>query len=116
MFSSDKNVETIGQLIETSKHYIGLQAKYAKLDVMTKLVRLLTVAIMVFFLAVLLMLALIYLSFSAAYALGSVVGNACGFLVVAAAYIIVLLLCVCFRKKWIERPLVRFLADILLQD
>ncbi len=25
MFSSDKNVETIGQLVEVLKHYIGLQ-------------------------------------------------------------------------------------------
>ncbi len=25
MFSNDKNVETIGQLVEVLKHYIGLQ-------------------------------------------------------------------------------------------
>ena len=47
MFSSDKNVETIGQLVETLKHYIGLQKEYVKLDVIDKVVRLLTVATMV---------------------------------------------------------------------
>ena len=33
MFSSDKNVETIGQLVEVLKHYIGLKSEYMKLDV-----------------------------------------------------------------------------------
>ena len=31
MFSSDKNVETIGQLVEVLKHYIGLRSEYMKL-------------------------------------------------------------------------------------
>ena len=31
MFSSDRNIEIIGKLIETVKHYLGLQAEYAKL-------------------------------------------------------------------------------------
>jgi hypothetical protein len=30
MFSSDKNVETIGQLVEVLKHYIGLRSEYMK--------------------------------------------------------------------------------------
>ena len=38
MFSNDKNVETIGQLVETIKHYIGLQKEYLKLDVVDKVV------------------------------------------------------------------------------
>lgn len=71
MFSNDKNIETIGQLVEVTKHYIGLQTRYAKLDVMVKIVRLLTVATMALLLSVLLMLALIYLSFAAAFALGT---------------------------------------------
>lgn len=31
MFSNDKNIETIGQLIEVSKHYIELQTESLKL-------------------------------------------------------------------------------------
>ena len=114
MFSNDKNIETIGQLIETTKHYIGLQTKYAKLDVMVKMVRLLTAMIIAVILSVMFMLALIYLSFGAAYAIGTQVGNALGFCIVAAFYILVLFLCLCFRKRWIERTLVRFLSAILL--
>ena len=40
MFSNDKNVETIAQLVEVLKHYIGLQSEYMKLDVIEKVVRL----------------------------------------------------------------------------
>lgn len=116
MFSNDKNIETIGQLVEVTKHYIGLQTRYAKLDVMVKIVRLLTVATMTTILCVLLMLALIYLSFAAAYALGTICGNALAFCAVAAFYLLLLVMFMCFRKQWIEKPLVRFLASILLND
>ena len=116
MFSNDKNIETIGQLVEVTKHYIGLQTRYAKLDVMIKIVRLLTVATMTLLLCVLLMLALIYMSFAAAYALGTIWGNAMAFCAVSAFYIVLLVMFVCFRKQWIEKPLVHFLSSILLND
>ena len=69
MFSTDKNIETIAQLIEVVRHYIGLQTKYMKLDVIDKIVRLLTALIMVAVLSLLLFIGLIYLSFAAVYAL-----------------------------------------------
>ena len=46
MFSNDQNVETIAQLVEAVKHYIGLQSEYVKLDVVEKTVRLLTALIL----------------------------------------------------------------------
>lgn len=116
MFSSDKNIETIGQLIEAIRHYIGLQTKYAKLDVIDKIVRLLTAFVMMIILTVLLMLMLIYASFAAAFALQPLIGVAAAFCVVAGAYITALILCIIFRKKWIERPLVKFLASVLMQE
>ena len=42
MLSSDKNVETIAQLVEALKSYMGLQKEYLKLNVIEKVVRLLT--------------------------------------------------------------------------
>ena len=65
MFSTDKNIETIAQLIEVVRHYIGLQSKYMKLDVIDKIVRLFTALIMVALLSLLLFIGLIYLSFAA---------------------------------------------------
>ena len=88
MFSTDKNIETIAQLIEAIRHYIGLRTKYMKLDVIDKIVR----------------------------SLQPIMGMAAAFACVAGAYFFVLLLFVVFRKRWIERPLVRFLASLLMQE
>lgn len=115
MFSNDKNVETIGQLVEVLKHYVGLQTEYLKLDVVDKVVRLLTALTMTVVLLGLLVVALIYLSFALAFGLGEYVGNVGGFCIVAGIYLIVLLMFVAFRHQWIERPLVKFLASILMQ-
>ena len=75
MFSNDKNVETIGQLVEVLKHYIGLQSEYMKLDVVDKVVRLLTAITMTVVLLGLFLIAIIYLSFAAAYGLAGVIGS-----------------------------------------
>lgn len=115
MFSNDKNVETIGQLVEVLKHYIGLQTEYVKLDVVDKVVRLLTAITMTVVLVGLLVIALIYLSFALAYGLSEWVGNTWGFSIVAGLYLFILVIFVIFRHQWIERPLVRFLASILMQ-
>ena len=45
MFSNDKNIETIGQLVDVIKHYVGLQNEYLRLDVIEKVVRLITALI-----------------------------------------------------------------------
>ena len=116
MFSTDKNIETIAQLIEVVRHYIGLQSKYMKLDVIDKIVRLFTALIMVALLSLLLFIGLIYLSFAAVYALEPLMGTAAAFACIAGVYFVVRLLFVVFRKKWIERPLVRFLASMLMQE
>ena len=64
MFSTDKNIETIAQLIEVVRHYIGLQSKYMKLDVIDKIVRLFTALIMGALLSLLLFIGLIFLIFN----------------------------------------------------
>lgn len=115
MFANDKNVETIGQLVEVLKHYIGLQTEFVKLDVVDKVVRLLTAITIFTVLVGLLLIALIYLSFALAFGIGEYLGNVAGFSIVAGIYLILLLVFVVFRHQWIERPLVRFLAGILMQ-
>lgn len=114
MFSSDQNIETIGQLVEVLKHYIGLQKIKLGLDVMEKVVRLITVLTLTFVLSLLLLLALIYLSFAVAYFLGNWVGMVAAFAIVAGFYLLAFLLVMMFRKQWIERPVVKFLASLLM--
>lgn len=115
MFSNDRNIESIGQLVEVLKHYIGLQKEYVKLDVIEKVVRLLTVCTMTVVLGILLIITLIYCSFAVAYVLAPALGMVAAFCLVAAFYLLLLILCLIFRKQWIEKPLVRFLASLLME-
>ena len=115
MLSSDKNVESFAQLIEILKHYLGLQAEYVKLDVIDKVVRLITgaaLAIVFCFLAILLAL---FLSFALAFWLSNFIGMGWAFLIITIFQLIVFVLIFSKRKAWIEKPLVRFLADVFLE-
>lgn len=114
MFSNDKNIETIGQLVEVVRHYIGLQSEYVRLDIVDKIVKLFTVLIMATVIGILLLTALIYLSFAAAFALSTIIGQAEAFCIVGVFYVLLLLLCIIYRHQWIEKPLVQFLASLLL--
>lgn len=116
MLSSDKNVETFAQLAEIIKHYLGLQKEYIKLDVIEKLVRLLTFgAIAIVFILILIAVAM-FTSFALAFWLASYTGTAIAFLVIGGIHLLILLVFLYFRKSWIERPLVRFLANLLMND
>lgn len=115
MFSNDKNIETIGQLVETLKHYIGLQKEYVQLSAVEKTVRILTVIAITAVISLLMVFILIFLSFAAAFALGPIVGQVEAFAIVAGVYIVILVLFLIFRKQWIEKPLVKFLASLLLE-
>lgn len=115
VFSNDQNVETIAQLIEVIKHYIGLQSEYVKLDVIDKVVRLLTMLVLIAVFGILLVIAIIYFSFAAAYALSDAIGSLPGaFAIVGAFYLVVLFVFIRLRMTIIERPLVHFLASILM--
>ena len=109
MFSTDNNVETIGQLVEVLKNYIGLQTEYMKLDVIEKIVRLITVLALALVLLASILMIIIFGSFAAVYALEPCVG------VVAGFCIVLFLLIFAFRTQWIEKPVVRFLASILME-
>ena len=115
MFSNDKNIETVGQLIEVLRHYIGLQNEYLRLDIVDKVVRLITALLIAGVVLLLIMIILIYLSFAAAYALAPIMGHASAFCLVAGFYILLFLLFLAFRKNWVEKPLVRFLAGMMMQ-
>ena len=116
MLSSDKNVETIAQLIEAMKHYLGLQTEYVKLDVIEKVVRLLKAAALFILLFVILLLVLLFASIGLAMWLSKSVGPVAAFFIVAGLYAFILLIIFAFRRPWIERPLVRRLARLLMNE
>lgn len=114
MLSSDKNVESIAQLVESVKSYVGLQGEYLKLDVIEKIVRLVTALTLTIVLLLLGIAFLFYLSFACVYWLEPVTGLGQAFFLVALFFLALLILVFFNRKSWIERPLVRFLSDVLL--
>ena len=114
MLSNDKNVETIAQLIEVLKHYVGLQAEYMKLDVIDKVVRLLTATALAVVFFLIIVAVVMYVSFATAFWLGQHIGMAPAFIIVGLVHITIFILFFIFRKPWIEKPLVRFLARLLM--
>lgn len=114
MLSSDKNVETVAGLIELLKHYLGLQKEYIKLDLIDKVVRLLTATALAIILFLILMAVLLFFWIAMACWLADAVGMVWACLAVSAFHVLILIVCVIFRKSWIERPMVRFLANLLM--
>lgn len=114
MLSSDKNVETIAQLIEVLKHYLGLQTEYVKLDVIDKVVRLLTAAALAILFFLIIIAVLMFFSFALAFWLANFTGTALAFVIVGGLHLLLFVLFIIFRKRWIEKPLVHFLATLLL--
>lgn len=114
MLSSDKNVESIAQLVESVKNYVGLQGEYLKLDAIQKIVRLVTALTLTIVLLLLGIAFLFYLSFACVYWLEPLTGTALAFFLIAIFFLALLILVYLNRRTWIERPLVRFLADVLI--
>ena len=114
MLSSDKNVESIAQLVESVKNYVGLQGEYLKLDAIKKIVRLVTALTLTIVLLLLGIAFPFYLSFACVYWLEPLTGTALAFFLIALFFLALLILVFLNRRTWIERPLVRFLADVLI--
>lgn len=117
MLSNDENIEKIADFVEEAKQWLLTKKEYTKLDIIEKVVKLLTTLTIAFVIALLTLLALIYLSFAAAYLLADVTGSMpIAFLAVCMVYILLLLLVLAKRRTWIERPMVRFLISIFDDD
>lgn len=114
MLSSDKNVETFAQLIEVLKHYLGLQTEYVKLDVIDKVVRLLTAAALAILFFFIIIAVLMFFAFALAFWLSTYTGHALAFLIVGLIHLLLFIVVFSYRKAWFEKPLVHFLAALLL--
>ena len=116
MLSSDQNVETIAQLIEALKHYLGLQTEYVKLDVIDKVVRLLTTATLAILLFLILIVVMLFASLGLAFWLSKHIGLTSAFMAVAALHAFVLLLVGTCLWPAAAAALVRYLARLLMKD
>jgi hypothetical protein len=117
MLSNDKSIETLEQLFVEIREYLKLQKQYTKLELTDKLTKLFSTMLLVLLVLILGMVALFYLSFTIAYLMGPAVGGLMGsFAIITAFNLLLIALIVIFRRKLIVLPIVKFLAELFLED
>lgn len=117
MFSSDKNIENLGQLYQEVKEYLLLQRDYVKLELTEKLTILASGIILTTLCITLGMMALFYLSFCLAYFIAPHVGGLnVSYGIITVVLLLLLGLVFLFRKPLIVKPLVKFIARLFSDD
>lgn len=116
MLSSDKNIDTISELFAELKRYIGLRTEYHKLDAIDKIVQVIKALSLLFVGLIILSMIVITLSIAAGFALAEFMHTALAFCIIAFIYLLFFFVFLAKRKQWIERPLVRFLSNLLLNS
>ena len=117
MFANDKSIDNLQELFAELKQYASLQKDYVKLDLVEKLTVLLSTLILVLVLLVLGMMVLFYLSFTLAYILEPLVGGLMvSYGIISGVIVALIALVIAFRKRLIVQPLVKFLANLFLND
>lgn len=96
----NKAVGEVQTYLETSKEYLKLQAFKMTMHLMSSLAKVMLVGLFA-------LLALLFLSYSAALGLGAWMGSsAYGFLTVGGIYVLIFVLAYLFRKR-LEAPVLR---------
>lgn len=117
MFSSNKHIESIQQLLLELKNYYKLQKKFVYLDTAEKLTVLLSAIAIAVVVVILVALILMYATFALAYFIGNQLDSLpLGFILVAAGVLVVLLLFYVNRKRLIVQPLARFIARVFFEN
>ena len=116
MLSSDRNIETIGQLIVEVKRYVDLQVKSMHIGLVSKVSRLASALVLAGLIVCMVAVVFIFLSFTLASVLGAWVGQSLGYLMVALLYLLLAFIVYIKRKSWIETPITRLIVSILLSD
>ncbi len=115
MFSDDKHIDDIKQLLVECKRYLELQKEYTKLELTEKLSILLSTLILLLIMIILGMVALFYFSFTLAYVLAPAVGGLMfSFGIIASIHVLSALLIYNSRKRLIIDPMTRFIATLFL--
>ncbi len=115
LLSSERNIETLSELVAEVRAFVASRGEYYKLTLVEKTVRVLTAIVTFFFILLLGLLVVIFASIALALALSKSVGLIAACAIIAGIYLLLLLLCVIFRKCWIEGPIVRFFAKLMLE-
>ena len=114
MLSNDANIANIAARIEQLRDYLELKKDVIRLDVIEKIVRLVTALTVALVMLILIVIVLFYLSFAFIYWIEPLTGTPMAFLIVSLCFLALLIAVYSLRTHLIERPLVRFLSKTLL--
>jgi len=117
VFSTDQNIHTLSELIVELKHYVELNAKSLRLNLISKFARLLAALVLGATLFLLAAIVVIFLSMMFAAAIAPHVGGeAVAYALVGAIYLLIGILLYSKRHAWIETPITNFIAHLFLDD
>ena len=108
-----KYTEQFQTLFTELKHYLELQKEYVAMDAAEKLTIILSTAAIAVVCFVTGAMCLFFVSFALAYWIGQVTGClAVGFVSIAAALLLLLVVFHAKRKDWVIEPLARFMIKV----
>ena len=107
---------SIQTLWTEAKNYLELQKEYLKLDSAEKLSVLLSAVATTALCLVLALVALIFFVIAFAFWLAKLVGIAQSFTIMGGVLLLVIIVTLLFRKRWIVQPISRFVAKLFVPD
>jgi O-antigen ligase len=112
----DRSIESFEELFAELKQYLKLQKEFVFIKLTSKLAVAFSMLVLVTVLLILGVAAVFYFLFALAYALQPCMGLPLSFCLIGGIAVLLIVLILIFRKKWIIRPTVNFLAHLLLDD
>jgi ABC-type sugar transport system permease subunit len=113
----DHSIESFKELLAEIKEYLKLQKEFTLIQLTEKLGIFFSALILVIVFLVLGVVALFYLLFCLAYLIEPYVGGMKGsFAIIVGVDLLIIAVIAIFRKKFIVKPIVNFLAHLLLDD
>ena len=108
--------ENIQSLWTEAKNYLELQKEYLKLDSAEKLSVLLSAVATTALCLILALAALFFFVIALAFWLARLVGIAQSFTIMGGVLLLVIIVTLLFRKRWIVQPITRFVAGLFVPD
>ena len=99
-----------------AKNYLELQKEYLKLDTAEKLSVLLSAVATAALCLIIALAALFFLVIAFALWLAKIVGGAWSFTIMGGAMLLVIVIVLLARKRWIVQPVTRFVAGLFVDD
>ena len=108
--------ENIQSLWTEAKNYLELQKEYLKLDSAEKLSVLLSAVATTALCLILGLAALFFLVIAFALWLANFVGGAWSFTIMGGVILVIILVILLARKRWIVQPITRFVANLFVGE